>query len=164
MKNAYEEIDNPEDKAEARDLAILAAQIVAWAGPAATPLDEALATAWEALDRTAEFIAEQKASAVAPTLDSLDPASLPVPGPDTPVAFRGTGFNEDTVINWNGGDEPTEFVNETEVRTVVKPSTVEAPLPFTLPVYVWHGGVQSNTVDFTFTESEEPPARRQRQK
>jgi IPT/TIG domain len=157
MENAYEEIDNPEDKAEARDLALLAAQIVAWAGPAATPLAEALVTAWEALDQTAEFIAEQKALAVAPTLDSLDPATLPVPGPDTQVALHGTGFNEGTTINWNGGDEPTEFISETEVRTVVKPSTVEAPLPYTLPVYVWHGGVQSNTIDFIFTAAEEPP-------
>ena len=163
MKNAYEEIDNPEDKAEARDLALLAAQIVAWAGPAATPLDEALVTAWEALDQTAEFIAEQNALALAPTLNSVNPASLPVPGPDSVVALHGTGFNEDTIINWNGGDEITEFISETEVRTLVKPSTVEAPLPFTLPVYVWHGSVQSNTIDFTFTE-EEPPARRERER
>lgn len=161
MKNAYEEIETPEEKQEVRDLTLLAAQIVAWAGPAATPLDEALVTAWEALDQAAEFIAEQNALAVAPTLDSLDPASLSVPGPDSVVVFHGAGFNEDTTINWNGGDEITEFISETEVRTLVKPSTVEAPLPFTLPVYVWHGGVQSNTIDFTFTE-EEPPARRER--
>ena len=151
--NAYEELDNPEDKEEARDLALLAAQIVAWGGPAAVSFDQALATAWESLGKTAAFITEQAAMAVAPVLVSLTPDTLPAPGPDSQVVFNGTGFNENTVINWNGGDEVTEFVSETELRTVVKPSTVEAPLPFTLPVYVRHGEVQSNVLEFTFTEA-----------
>ena len=139
--NEYEEIDNAEDKEEARDLALLASNIVAWAGPNAVPFEQALITAWGYLDQAAAFIAEDAAMDVTPTLTSIAPATLTVPGPDTEVVFQGTGFNENTVINWNGGDEATEFVSETELRTVVKPSTVEAPLPFSLPVYVHHGGL-----------------------
>jgi hypothetical protein len=149
----YTEIDNPQDKEEIRDLALLAAQIVAWAGPNAVPFEEALITAWGYVDQAAAFIAEETALGVTPALTSLAPATLTVPGPDSELILQGTGFNENSIINWNGGDEPTEFVSETELRTVVKPSTVEAPLPFTLPIYVHHGGLKSNVLDFTFTEA-----------
>jgi hypothetical protein len=57
--SAYDELVNPEDKQEARDLAALAAQIVTWAGPASMSTDEALATAWKFLGETAVFISEQ---------------------------------------------------------------------------------------------------------
>jgi IPT/TIG domain len=151
--NEYADITDPNAKAEARDLALLAAQIVAWAGPNAVPFEQALITAWGYLDKASAFIAEEAALGTTPALTSLAPATLTVPGPDSEVILQGTGFNENTVINWNGGDEPTQFVSETELRTVVKPSTVEAPLPFTLPVYVHHGDLSSNVVDFTFTEA-----------
>lgn len=154
MKNAYEEINNPAEKQEVRDLALLAATIRAWAGPDKVDLEEALDTAWEYFGEAAAFTAERGALDAAPTLTSVEPPSLPAPGPDSQVAFHGTGFNEDTTINWNGGDEPTEFISETEVRTVVKPSTVQAPLPFTLPVYVHNAGIGSNVLEFTFTEAE----------
>jgi hypothetical protein len=82
-----------------------------------------------------------------------------VPGPDSEIAIQGTGFNPTTVINWNGGDEVTDFISETELRTTVKPSTVAVALPFTLPVYVRNGTLQSNVLEFTFTEAAEPPLR-----
>jgi hypothetical protein len=148
MKNAYASQESPQAKQEARDLAQLAAQIQAWAGPDKTSKAEALAAAWKYFDDAMVFMANL------PVLTSVAPASLGVPGADATVAFTGTGFNESTVVNWNGGDEPTEFISKTEVRTVVKPSTVEAPLPFTLPVYVHNGGVASNVLEFTFTAAE----------
>jgi len=155
--NAYEEIDNPEGKAEARELAMLAAQVVILAGPAAMSFEEALPVAWQHFSLAASFVAEQ----APPTLDALNPNTLPAPGPNSQVVFNGTGFNQNTVINWNGGDEVTEFVNEGELRTVVKPSLVQAPLPFTLPVYVRNGELKSNVLEFTFTEA---PARNRHDK
>jgi len=152
----YEETSSPEEKQEVRDLAILAAQIKSWSGTS-TSFEEALVMAWDCLEKAAIFIEEENAMAVAPVLASIEPAELAVPGPDVEVSIKGTGFNENTVINWNGGDEETEFVSEIELRTTVRPSTVSPELvfPFTLPVYVWHGDVQSNTLDFTFTQAAE---------
>ena len=146
MNTAYDELESPEDKEEARDLALLASNIMAWAGPNNTTFDVALATAWGYLNQAAAFVDNL------PVLTSLEPSSLEVPGQDAEVTFRGTGFTAATVINWNGGDEQTDFISETEVRTTVKPSTVEAPLPFTLEAYVHNGGVASNSLPFTFTE------------
>ena len=54
--SAYEEIENPADKQEVRDLALLATQILAWAGPDKIPFEEALAAAWKQLDQAAEFL------------------------------------------------------------------------------------------------------------
>lgn len=89
----------------------------------------------------------------APLVASLDPESMNVPGPDAPILVIGSGFTEESVIIWNGGDEETEFVSPTKVRTTVKVSTVEAPLPFTLPVQVRNEDQVSNALQFTFTEA-----------
>jgi hypothetical protein len=92
------------------------------------------------------------ASSSAPVIESLSPNVLTVPGIDTVLSVIGTGFTEESVINWNGGDEVTEFVDEEELTTIVRPSTVQAPLPFELDVYVKNGTAKSNIVKFTFTE------------
>lgn len=94
-----------------------------------------------------------------PVIESIAPESLDVPGPDRELTITGHGFNADSVIVWNGGDEPTDFASDTELKTVVKPSTVQAPLPFTLPIYVRNGDLNSNTVYFTFVQGEEPEGR-----
>lgn len=147
--SAYEDLVTPEEKAEARDLALMASQVVAVLGPASSSFEESLPLAWDFFDKAAAFVGS------IPTIASLAPASLEVPGPDAEVIVTGTGFTVETAINWNGGDEPTDFVSETEVKTTVKPSTVQAPLPFALPVYVHNAGVKSNVLEFTFTEA--PP-------
>lgn len=91
-----------------------------------------------------------------PGIESISPESMGVPGPDRELTITGWGFRTDSVIVWNEGDETTEFVSDTELKTVVKPSTVQAPLPFTLPVQVRNGDLISNTVTFTFEESDVP--------
>lgn len=87
---------------------------------------------------------------VAPTIEGLNPDSASVPGPDFYLEVNGAGFQMFSIINWNGGDEPTEFVNPGKLRTLVKPSTIEAELPFSLPVYVRNGDLKSNVAQFTF--------------
>lgn len=154
---AYTDLE-AEGKAEARDLAALTAEIVDWAGGAnILSFEEARSIAWKHYQDAAAFAA---AASTAPILVSLVPAELSVPGEDSEIVVSGTGFNAQSVISWNGGDEATDFISDTELRTTVKPSTVQAPLPFSLPVYVHHAGLQSNTLQFTFTEVVEAKRRR----
>lgn len=112
-------------------------------------LDEDLAEMIELLEGAAGGGVDENA----PLLASLDPESMNVPGPDAPILVIGSGFTEESVIVWNGSDEETEFVSATKVRTTVKVSTVEAPLPFTLPVQVRNGEAESNELQFTFTQA-----------
>lgn len=112
-------------------------------------LDEDLAEMIELLEGAAGGGVDENA----PLLASLDPESMNVPGPDAPILVIGSGFTEESVIVWNGSDEETEFVSATKVRTTVRVSTVEAPLPFTLPVQVRNGEAESNELQFTFTQA-----------
>jgi hypothetical protein len=84
------------------------------------------------------------------TLSSIDPAELPVWASDTEVFFNGSGFTEASRIIWNGGEEATKFVSPEQLSTLVKPSTVQAPLPFTLEAYVVDQGKASSKLAFTF--------------
>jgi IPT/TIG domain len=90
--------------------------------------------------------------AQAPVLDGLNPASLPVPGPDAWIVVHGSGFFPGSVIVWNDQDVETEYVNEGEVRT-----QIQMTAPGIDPVYVRNGGLKSNVLDFTFTEAEPAP-------
>ena len=110
-------------------------------------LDQDIAEMIELLEEAAGIGGEP------PRLVGLDPASMNVPGPDAPLMVTGSGFTEESVVIWNGADEVTEFVSATKVRTTVKVSTVEAPLPFTLPVQVRNGDKVSNTLEFIFEEA-----------
>ena len=87
-----------------------------------------------------------------PVLDKLDPAELSVSAPDTTVLLKGTGFTEESVIIWNGGEEVTNFGDPTTLSTLVKPSTVspELPLPFSVPVLVRTGDKETTEQQFTF--------------
>lgn len=95
-----------------------------------------------------------------PVIESLSPDTLPVPGADHELSVLGSGFTEESIIVWNNGEEPTEYVDEGTLKTIVKPSTVQAPLPFTLPVYVRNEDLQSNAVSFTFTQAEAKGAKK----
>lgn len=95
----------------------------------------------------------------APTLTALEPNTLTVDDPDTEVTLTGENFTEESVIVWNGGDEVTDFVDSEHLSTTVKPSTVEAELPFSLPVVVRNGQRLSNEVTFTFIPAPEPGSR-----
>lgn len=90
----------------------------------------------------------------APIITEINPANMAVPGVDGELIILGEGFTQESIIVWNNGDELTEFVSDTELRTIVKPSTVQAPLPFELSVYVRNGNLKSNVVSFTFVEAD----------
>ena len=83
----------------------------------------------------------------APTVSHIEPMSASITGDDFEGHVRGTGFTEDTVIIWNGAEEPTRFVDATDVWTTVVPSVVTAPT--VLDVYVLDKGQASGIVQFT---------------
>jgi hypothetical protein len=88
---------------------------------------------------------------VAPVVSSLTPNTAAVGDPDFTMTVNGSGFKSDSVIVWNGGDEPTTFVAEGQVTTTVKPSTASGP--YTVPIAVRNGDKVSNEVSFSFTEA-----------
>lgn len=85
-------------------------------------------------------------------IDSLDPEEADVGDPDLTLHVYGTGFTSDCVIVFNGGDEATTFVSDTELTTGVKPSLVGAPI--VVPVHVRRGAEQSDALEFEFLAEE----------
>lgn len=85
----------------------------------------------------------------APVINSLNPNTAVVGGPDLTMTVIGSGFTSGSVIVWNGGDEPTTFVSATQVSTGVKPSTASGP--WSIPVAVRNGDKISNSLAFQFT-------------
>lgn len=84
-----------------------------------------------------------------PTLTSLSPDTAASGDPDFTLSCIGTGFTSSTVIKFGGHDEPTTLVSDTEVTTGVKPSLF---VPAVVPVLVHVGELESDPVNFTFTE------------
>jgi hypothetical protein len=95
----------------------------------------------------------------APTVEALTPnTAVSGAAADIDMVVTGTGFTEASVITFNGLDEPTTFISDTEVSTGVKPSLFVVPA--VCPVAVRDAGGTSNALDFTFTEAEAPVRRR----
>jgi hypothetical protein len=86
-----------------------------------------------------------------PILESISPNTAVIGGPDVTMTASGIGFTEASVINFNGGEEPTTFVDGGRVTTIVKPST--ATTPGSYPVTVANGDKVSGAASFTFTEA-----------
>jgi IPT/TIG domain len=85
-----------------------------------------------------------------PVLSSLSPDTA-VAGASEEIVLHctGTGFTRGTLIKFGSYDEPTDFVSDTEVTTVVKPALF---VPDSVPVAVHTGSLVSSPVNFTFTE------------
>jgi len=87
---------------------------------------------------------------VTPTLTSIDPDTAVIGDPDVTLTVTGTDFTPQSVITFNGGNETTEFVSNTELTTIVKPSTATTAGAY--PVTVKTSTFESDPVDFTFTD------------
>jgi hypothetical protein len=83
-----------------------------------------------------------------PTLTSLSPNTAISGDPDFVLSCIGTDFTPSSVIYFGVEDEPTTFVSDTEVTTIVKPSLF---VPDTVPVKIQTGTVVTDPVDFVFT-------------
>lgn len=89
---------------------------------------------------------------VPPVVNSLVPNSVAIGQPSFDIHVMGTGFTPTSVIVFNGYDEPTTFVSETELTTGINMDVWTAPSA-PLPVHVRNAdGVLSDPQTFTFTE------------
>lgn len=89
------------------------------------------------------------AAAVPPVVTSLNPSSAVIGSPAFDIHVMGTGFTPASVIMFNGLEEPTVFVSETELTTGVNMPLWLAPAD--VPVAVLNGGVMSDPMTFSFT-------------
>lgn len=85
-----------------------------------------------------------------PTVSNLSPSTAAIGDPDLTLTVTGTNFTSSSIIVFNGGEEPTEFISDTELTTIVKPST--ASVAGSYPVLVRQGSVDSSPRPFMFTE------------
>ena len=87
----------------------------------------------------------------APTTTALEPATVAIGQPSFDLVVRGLDFKPGAVIMFNGHDEPTTVISDTEVRTGVNMAVWTAPSE-PLPVAVRNPDQQaSNVLTFTFT-------------
>jgi hypothetical protein len=84
-------------------------------------------------------------------LHALEPDSAEIGGADVVMNVTGAGFTDQSVIVFNGGDEPTTFYDDSHLSTVVKPSLAGAAV--TVPVHVREGEQDSNDLQFEFAEA-----------
>ena len=93
---------------------------------------------------------ETNVQPASPTISALVPNTAVLGDPDVTMTITGTDFSPQSVIMFAEQPEPVTFVSETEISTIVKPS-----LPWgavTVPVLVKNGTLESDPLDFTFTE------------
>lgn len=75
-----------------------------------------------------------------------DPSEAVCGGEDFTLHVLGNGFTPSDIILFNGGEEPTTYLSEGELTTIVKPSLVLAPVVVAVSVV----GAETSA-DFTFT-------------
>jgi hypothetical protein len=96
----------------------------------------------------------------APTLTSLDPATVVAGGPSFTLTARGNGFRTTSVIRIGGADRATTYVSGQNLTTTIAAAEIETVASlsvtvFTPPVSGQGGGVSSAT---TLTITPPPPA------
>jgi predicted flap endonuclease-1-like 5' DNA nuclease len=89
-------------------------------------------------------------------LTEISPTEAVIGGADVELNCVGTGFTKHSLIIFNGGIEPTTYVSDELLTTVVKPSTAETAGSY--PVLIREGEEETSAFDFTFTEAAEPEA------
>lgn len=84
-----------------------------------------------------------------PVITELVPNKATLGDASFDLSVKGTGFDQGSVINFAGHDEPTTYVSPTEITTGVDMDVWKGP--DTLPVIVLsREGVESNSMTFTF--------------
>lgn len=87
-----------------------------------------------------------------PVVSSLNPGSATLGDPSFTLHVLGTGFNAESLIVWNGSEEPTTYVSATELTTGVDMST--AVVAVNIPVAVLNSdGVMSEASTFVIQEA-----------
>jgi hypothetical protein len=96
---------------------------------------------------------EPPGDAPTPKVTGILPNNAKVGSEDFVLAVYGLNFTEDTKILFNDGEEPTEFVDATRVRTIVKPSTASGPAIVPITVV---GAAESFNFAFTPEDPDDP--------
>src|SRR5579864_6981551 len=83
------------------------------------------------------------------TVTSLTPNTSPIGEASVKVTIAGTSFSSASVVNWDGRELRTTFINATTLEVDIFPDTVYTP--GAVDVLVKDGTEVSNTVVFTYT-------------
>jgi IPT/TIG domain len=83
------------------------------------------------------------------TVVACSPTSAAIGAGDLLLTVNGSGFDEDSKIVFNGGEEPTTLVSSRKLTTIVKPSTATTPGIYPVEVTGCEG-----SATFEFTEPE----------
>jgi IPT/TIG domain len=89
------------------------------------------------------------ANAQAPTITSITPSSAVAGGPAFTIQVFGTNFTSTSVVQWNGSNRTTTFVNSTRLTAAIPAPDIAQP--GTATVRVVTGTANSNSVNFTIT-------------
>lgn len=91
-------------------------------------------------------------SVAPPVITSISPNTVVLGSPNFDVLINGSGFTPESVIVFNGFDEPTTLVSPTQVKTGVNMSVWAAPA--VVPIMVRSAsGALSNAMNFAFTST-----------
>jgi len=94
----------------------------------------------------------------APVLNSIDPSSAMIGDEDLTMNANGSQFVEGAVIVFNGGDEETTFISDSQLSTIVRPSTASTPGDYPVGVRNPDGqGTEFKTFTFTDPQAEQQP-------
>jgi len=100
------------------------------------------------------YVAITRILAGVSVVTSLSPGSATIGDPAFDMHVHGTGFTQDSVIYFNGLEEPTTYHSATDVSTGINMPLWLAPA--TVPVAVLSkDGVLSNAVNFVFQAAPE---------
>lgn len=84
-----------------------------------------------------------------PVLTSLNPNTILLGSPSFDIIVHGSGFTQESVIVFNGFEEPTTYISASEVSTGVNMDVWAAPAVVPVGVVDSRGSL-SNTINFTF--------------
>ena len=70
---------------------------------------------------------------VMPKITGLSPDNANA-GSAVTLMVNGSGFNTNAVVNWNGGAQPTTFVNGTQLTAAIAAATLNMPGMFSITV------------------------------
>jgi hypothetical protein len=86
----------------------------------------------------------------APTVTSISPSTAVAGGPAFTLTVTGTNFNSTSIVQWNGTNRTTTFVEATRLTAAIPAPDIAQP--GTATVRVTTGTANSNSVNFTVTQ------------
>ena len=92
-----------------------------------------------------------------PVISSLAPASAPSGGPAFTLIVNGTGFVNDSAVQWNGANRTTTYVSSTQLTAAISAADIVSAGTATVTVFnPAPGGGISNAQTFTINTADNP--------